>query len=385
MTLGLASDIAVAYEPTLLLENVADFWSGAALTRNGELWGWGWTAWKNPISGEVEPTTPVLLMTDVTDAYVLGSSSYICAIKSDNSLWVVGGAGHDSSRGNGKTYSEEGYTTEPVKVLDNVTAVSASEQILAIDTDGTLWGWGNNEYGQVGNGEHGDGDPDTGDCIVTEPVVIMENVAEVRTSLYTSFALTQDGQLWGWGQNLTKALGKGGITVNDNELQPLPVLLAENVRQFHCEIIPTTVYVVTNDDKLYGWGSGILGDGTAMPLGAYIPYSATASALIKDYVKTVGYVSEPSLVMENVACYLGTCYLMTTDGRYYHWGLEEKVVETYGEANVIIFDKEGSPKVWSSIIDAGYSVEPGAPDEVITGGTGYFYELIATPEEIVFD
>ena len=70
----------------------------------------------------------------------------------------------------------------------------------AIKTDGSLWIWGYNYYGQLGNG--------TKENSYT-PIKIMDNVAEVSLGLIHSAAIKNDGSLWTWGYNSIGELGDG--------------------------------------------------------------------------------------------------------------------------------------------------------------------------------
>lgn len=66
------------------------------------------------------------------------------------------------------------YQTEPVKVMDGVAAVSCgSDYTGAIKTDGSLWMWGNNERGQLGNGTYSKSNI---------PIKVIDGVAAVHCS-----------------------------------------------------------------------------------------------------------------------------------------------------------------------------------------------------------
>jgi alpha-tubulin suppressor-like RCC1 family protein len=67
---------------------------------------------------------------------------------------------------------------------------------LALKADGTLWGWGTNTNGQVGNGSTTD---------VTTPVQVLTNVASVSARATRSLALKTDGTVWAWGQSVANA------------------------------------------------------------------------------------------------------------------------------------------------------------------------------------
>ncbi|MDZ7814561.1 MAG: hypothetical protein U5N86_00745 [Planctomycetota bacterium] len=72
---------------------------------------------------------------------------------------------------------------------------------LALCEDGSLWAWGWNEYGQIGNGKGGEtGSKELLPVRVREPVR-MGNVLAISAGGWHSFALCEDGSLWAWGYN----------------------------------------------------------------------------------------------------------------------------------------------------------------------------------------
>jgi fibronectin type 3 domain-containing protein len=133
---------------------------------------------------------------------VTAGGAHTLAIKSDGSLWSWGNNYH-GQLGDGTTT----YRPTPTKVMDNVASVSAGMyHTIAIKTDGSLWAWGNNVYGQLGN--------ETNVSSVI-PVKVMDNVARVSTRSYHTLAIKTDGTLWAWGYNQYGQLGNG-TTISSN-------------------------------------------------------------------------------------------------------------------------------------------------------------------------
>lgn len=81
---------------------------------------------------------------------------------------------------------------------------------LAVKTDGTLWAWGSNSFGQLGLGM-------TDDTALPTQVGKDTNWKKVSAGKLHSFAWKADGSLWGWGNNLYGQLGNGvaGTTAKD--------------------------------------------------------------------------------------------------------------------------------------------------------------------------
>ena len=82
------------------------------------------------------------------------------------------------------------------KFVNEFISVSAGRyHTLAVKTDGSLWAWGYNLRGQLGNGE-------TSRIPNTFPVKIMDDAFAVSASVEHSMAVKTDGSLWTWGRNI---------------------------------------------------------------------------------------------------------------------------------------------------------------------------------------
>ena len=77
---------------------------------------------------------------------------------------------------------------------------SSDTHTMVIDANGTLWGWGSNEYGQIGDGTTIDRN---------RPVAVLMNVVYVEAANGRTFAVNADGVLFAWGNNQGGMLGDG--------------------------------------------------------------------------------------------------------------------------------------------------------------------------------
>ena len=139
--------------PEKMMEDAVSVAGICAIKTDGSLW---WFS-KYAINGI--PHVELEFLMDNVTAVSLGEFGG-AVLKNDGSLWTAG-ENNLGQLGNGTTSSDSELTIDNfsqafTKVLDNVTAVSAgSDHVLAIKTDGSVWVWGSNQYGQLGNGGTG--------------------------------------------------------------------------------------------------------------------------------------------------------------------------------------------------------------------------------------
>jgi len=149
---------------------------------------------------------------------VSAGGNHTMAIRADNSLWAWG-LNWVGELGDGTTEAQH----SPIWIVDNVVIVSTKgSYTMAIQSDDSLWAWGANNFGQLGNGRS---TPyRTRHVPNPDPTMIMENVATVSAGFRHTLAIRADGSLWAWGANDRGQLGDG--TTEDRHS---PVMVMERV------------------------------------------------------------------------------------------------------------------------------------------------------------
>ncbi len=165
---------------------------------------------------------------------VFGDENRIAVIKKDHSLWMWGENSH-GELGNGTTER----SLVPVKVLDDVLAVDWTGSTWgAIRTDGSLWMWGWHAVfqGETGDAAYKDG-MRVGDYVdTTTPVKVLDDVVEFSRGSNFNLAVRSDGSLWGWGSAQRLKSGAGEFVYNTGIFQILPLKLLDGIKT--AEAIP---------------------------------------------------------------------------------------------------------------------------------------------------
>ena len=230
-----------------------------------------------------------------------GASSF--AIQSDNSLWAWGSNNH-GQLGDSTTTNRQ----YPVRILEDVIVVSAGViHTMAIKTDGSLWTWGSNEFGNLGDGTvtiygdfHWDAQYNRFDREIIEdnnqrtPIKIMEDVVAVSVGWSHALAIRTDGSLWAWGSNSFGALGGDGITTDTH----YPIRIMEDVTAVSAGW--THTMAIRTDGSLWAWGNnefGQLGNGIIAPVSNPTPVRIMENviAVSADKWHTMAIMSDGSL------------------------------------------------------------------------------------------
>src|SRR5690554_4952976 len=224
-----------------------------ALKTDGTLWAWGWN--ENGQLGDgttIDRHRPIQIGTE-TDWQSISTTGYsnTIALKADGTLWVWG-RNDIGQLGDGTTTDKH----TPVQIGTDTDWQSISVgyfHTIALKADGTLWAWGWNSHGQLGDGT-------TTDKHTPVQIGTDTDWQNISTEHRHSIALKTNGTLWAWGWNEFGQLGDGTTT---DKHSPVQVGTDNNWQSIHAGGVHTIT--LKTDGTLWVWGRnnfGQLGDGT---------------------------------------------------------------------------------------------------------------------------
>jgi len=244
-----------------------------ALRSDSTVWAWGSNAHGQLGDSTTTQRLSAVQVTGLSGIIAISSGGqHSLALKSDGTVWAWGY--------NWKGQLGDNTITDrltPVQVHDSsntaflsgiVAIAGGDNHSIALQNDGTIWAWGHNQYGKLGDGTNNDRwlpvhVHDSAD------VGFLFNVIAIATSEYANhtLALKSDSTVWAWGYNLKGQLGNGTANNNINPL-PMPidtVGIGGGFIAIACG--GNHSLALKNDGMVWAWGwnnNGQLGDSSTL-------------------------------------------------------------------------------------------------------------------------
>jgi alpha-tubulin suppressor-like RCC1 family protein len=254
----------------------------------------------------------ILLIAPAADVVsIWGGARGTTVLKSDGTVWTWGAnfggklGINDANTTNRSLVPVEVHGPGNVDYLHSVSAIMGGEvHNVAVNSDGTVWTWGNNFQGGLGDGTTNDSALPIQAGLLSVPP--LTNVVSLGGRTYFNLAVKTDGTIWGWGMGTSGQIGNGG---NTNCLTPMQVLNSQpggavnSPRQVSCGY--TYGVALLTNGTVWTWGIGGHGE-----LGA----GATTTSLTPIQVTGLSNVIAVSSGWKHTLA-------LKNDGTVWAWGL----------------------------------------------------------------
>ena len=230
-----------------------------AVRADGTVWQWG----SNLLSPQVNAApAPVAGLSRIVK--VSAGNAHALALDADGFVWSWGESNADGQLGNGTRTSS--LTPARIGLLANVVQVAAADhRSFAVRGDGTVWAWGRNSEGYLGDGTIGT------DRLLPIQLPGLPFITQISASSRTALAVSADKRVYGWGANGNGQLGDGSS--GNDRYSPVPAAQGlDRVKQVSAEFFYSVA--VREDGTVYAWGEnkhGEFGDGTVQSSRRLVP------------------------------------------------------------------------------------------------------------------
>lgn len=271
--------------PREVLQNVsavADGKSGfaIALREDGTLWSWGNNEYAQlgqdtQYNNDAETNcilTPTEMFYDSSDAVtaVAAGDAFTVVLNEAGEVYTCGRAGDGQTGIAGLELSRKTVVGRLTKIDQSyfegkkIVQIDAAENTgFALSEDGTLYIWGANDYGILGNGSADENE------IYETPVrlVFSEKIKKVSAETMTVMILTESGDVYGWGNNAVRQLGVKDLTeLSVTQPTQIEAFYAADGTEVHATITDIlcggrTNFVLDSDGNVYAFGAA--GNGQA--------------------------------------------------------------------------------------------------------------------------
>ena len=245
-----------------------------ALDSEGKVYTWGYNYYGQlGNKTDVEYSNEPICISDISGNALNGKNivevqndGVIIALDNEGKVYTWGDNG-DGQLGN-RVHVE--YSIEPICISDieeivlngkNIIDIkSDGDTVIALDSEGKVYTWGNNYHGQLGNGTGGEaGDySDNPTCIsdIKENALNGKNIKKIQSNNGTMMVLDSEGKVYTWGYNRYGQLGNG-----TNEDRNFPICISdieENAlyerKIVKIENLDNTIIALDSSGKVYIWG-----------------------------------------------------------------------------------------------------------------------------------
>ncbi|MBT3274423.1 MAG: hypothetical protein HN368_14795 [Spirochaetales bacterium] len=294
-----------------------------ALKNDGTVWTWGSNGsgqLGNPTYA-VDSTLPVQVVGLGGAGFLTGVVSIAAeyyqsfALRNDGTV-VAWGYNVDDQLGDG-TGANSAF---PIQVFTDAAAISSgSFHTLALKNDGTVWAWGEDSYGELGDGIEGGSNVFPTQVVGPGGAGFLTDIISIDAGEFVSSVVKSDGTVWTWGGNYTGQLGDGG-----SANMPWPVqVVGVGGTGFLTDIVQVDaaydhIVAFSSTGSAYGWGSHYFAS-----LGNGAPETTTESNTPVQVVGEGGVGMLSGVIGVATTDYY-TSFAVLSDGLVMGWGWNDK-------------------------------------------------------------
>ena len=322
-------------------KNIVDVYNNDAVIAkdsNGKLYTWGWNSYGQLGNGTTTNSSMPMCISNIENNPLKGKNivdvysddGYTIIVKDSNGKLYSWGYNEYGQLGNGT----RNISSMPICISDvegsplkgkNIVDIYGNDSTIIVkDSSGKLYSWGYNSCGQLGNGTT-DNDSNMPICIsdIENSVLKGKDIVDVvyvkskdDYRYYTIIAKDSSGKLYSWGNNYCGTLGNGTTT---NSSMPICISDIENSPlngKRIVKIYEEYMYIIVKDNrgKLYSWGSnssGQLGNGTTTNSSMPVCISDIETSPLKEKNIVDVYSDDSTIIVKD------------SDGKLYSWGYNE--------------------------------------------------------------
>jgi alpha-tubulin suppressor-like RCC1 family protein len=319
---------------------------------DNRLYGWGRNVYGEiGLGNTTSYSSPKQVGALTTWSQIAMGSGHSLAISESGALWAWGNGGSGKlGLGNTTSYSSPKQVGSLTNWATLMKCGGTPNFSAAIKTDGTLWMWGNNSEGQLGQGNQ---------TYRSSPVQVgaLTNWSKVATGSTATIAIKTDGTIWSWGRNSEGQLGLGNTTARSS-----PVQIGSGTNWADAAINLHSLFVKT-DGTLWSCGLNRYSAAGALGLGD--------SGIDRSSPTQVGSLTN----WNKVATGDGSSFSIKTNGTLWAWGNNSNGQLGLGDtANRSSPVQVGSLSNWSNIVASGSFVVAVKTDKTLwawgSGGNG---------------
>ncbi|SNB45002.1 hypothetical protein [Geobacter sp. DSM 9736] len=291
----------------------AFYYAHAAAVKDGTVYSWGYNANGQLGAGGTSGNTRYLVdpvtvasnvppLEGVTDVAVGGSHTLAFRNVSGATMWAWGNNGYGQV-GTGDTNVQTSAMTvkrEGGAELISVKGVAAGTDFsLAVRWDGTVWSWGSNNYGQLG---------DSGsERALAKPINGLSGIQQVAAGSYHGLALTADGKVFGWGRNDYGQLGVGSTGSPATETAPVAIAFPDGIEIIAIAAGGLNSYAIDSTNRVWAWG--------------YNQFGQVGKPKLEDQERQPTPQRVPGLPgIVQISAGLDHCLALGADGTVWGWG-----------------------------------------------------------------